>query len=281
MNFRFRVLLFLFFCIHHFIFAQKFSSKTNTKEEVFLVVEEMPIFDNGQTTLISFISKNIIYPETALNSEISGKLVLSFIINKFGKIENVEVIKSVSKEIDEEGIRVLKLSDSMWQPGTQNGRPCSVQYTIPINFKSGLDISNIDFLDKYLLKIDDYEQKSLKSDKYIAEYKLYKLKYEARFDSLLILGLKRSPDLFFPRAISLFFLTYFYELETNSELFKLLNEISLNLILLDNESKEYFTSKNAWKWWKYHKTHYMKFTLLEEWENREFNKNVTIPGYEK
>lgn len=64
--------------------------------------------------------------------------MVRFVVTEKGKIASPEVIKSVSPELDAEAIRVLQtLSD--FNPGTIDGKPVSVYYTLPITFKLAPD----------------------------------------------------------------------------------------------------------------------------------------------
>lgn len=104
------------------------------KEEVFLVVEEMPEFEGGQAGMMKHIQKNVSYPPKAMQMGTTGRVIVSFVVNKDGEVVSPEVIKGIGDGCDEEAIRVIK-SMPKWKPGKQNGRAASVKFTVPINFK--------------------------------------------------------------------------------------------------------------------------------------------------
>jgi TonB family protein len=60
--------------------------------------------------------------------------MVTFVINPEGKVIDPEVKISVSKELDQEAIRIVKQMP-LWKPGMQNGQPVNVQLTLPILFK--------------------------------------------------------------------------------------------------------------------------------------------------
>jgi protein TonB len=103
------------------------------KEEVFLVVEEMPEPEGGMAGMQKFIAKNIQYPRQASQMGLEGRVIVSFVVNASGEIENPEVVKGIGGGCDEEAVRVIKLLPK-WKPGKQNGRPVKVKYTVPIKF---------------------------------------------------------------------------------------------------------------------------------------------------
>jgi TonB family protein len=107
----------------------------NIDEAVFFVVEEMPSFQ-GRTpeAFREYIQDNLVYPEEAKESHITGKVFVQMIVNSKGKVTNVEVVRSASPVLDAEAVRVVE-SSPLWKPGSQRGIPVAVQFTFPIDFK--------------------------------------------------------------------------------------------------------------------------------------------------
>ncbi len=100
----------------------------------FAVVEQKPTFPGGDTALLSFISRNIVYPDEAKDSNIEGKVYVQFVIDKNGDVKNVSIVKGVCNSLDSEALRVIKMLPR-WTPGKQRGKAVEVSYLIPINFK--------------------------------------------------------------------------------------------------------------------------------------------------
>ena len=103
-------------------------------EPAFDVVEEMPQFPGGAPALLEFLSKNIRYPKEAFESNVQGRVLATFVIEKDGSISETKVVKAVDPMLDEEAIRVLN-SMPNWTPGKQSGKAVRVKYTVPINFR--------------------------------------------------------------------------------------------------------------------------------------------------
>lgn len=105
-------------------------------EEVlnFYVIEEKPEFPGGNEVLMSWIAKNIKYPEIAKENGVQGKVFVQFVIGKDGKVTDVTVIRGVDPSLDKEAVRVIQ-SMPPWKPGKQRGKPVKVSFQIPINFK--------------------------------------------------------------------------------------------------------------------------------------------------
>jgi TonB family protein len=102
--------------------------------EVFTVVEQMPEFPGGQMAMIKYLNEKIVYPESAKDQGIQGKVIVNFIVHEDGNITSVKAIKSLNKECDAEAIRVIS-NMPKWKAGMQNGKPVKTQMNLPINFK--------------------------------------------------------------------------------------------------------------------------------------------------
>ena len=102
-------------------------------EEFFMVVENMPEFPGGDLGLMKYIQKNVKYPAIAKEYNITGKVYVSFIVDKSGKVTNVKIVRGVDKNLDAEAVRVVK-SLPKYKPGKQRGKAVRVMFTIPINF---------------------------------------------------------------------------------------------------------------------------------------------------
>ena len=102
-------------------------------EEFFMVVENMPEFPGGDLGLMKFIQKNVKYPAIAKEYNITGKVYVSFIVDKGGSVTNVKIVRGVDKNLDAEALRVVSALPK-YKPGKQRGKPVRVMCTIPINF---------------------------------------------------------------------------------------------------------------------------------------------------
>ena len=102
-------------------------------DEFFMVVENMPIFPGGDLGLMKYIQKHVKYPAIAKEYNITGKVFVSFIVDKSGSVTNVKIARGVDKNLDSEAVRVVK-SLPKYKPGKQRGKAVRVMFTIPINF---------------------------------------------------------------------------------------------------------------------------------------------------
>ena len=118
--------------------AQNTRGKNNVKESVdeptFIAVEQMPEFPGGQEGLVNYLVENLNYPEKAKAKKITGKVYVSFVVEKDGSISNVKVLRDIGYGCGEEAVRVVKAMPR-WKPGMQRGKNVRVQYTLPLNFQ--------------------------------------------------------------------------------------------------------------------------------------------------
>lgn len=101
--------------------------------KVFTIVEEMPSFPGGEEKMLEYIAKNIKYPPVARENNITGRVYVSFVVDKDGKIKDSKVLRGIGGGCDEEALRVVK-SMPDWKAGRQNGRSVQVQFNLPVNF---------------------------------------------------------------------------------------------------------------------------------------------------
>lgn len=105
------------------------------KEEVFRSAAHMPSFPGGDGALMSFINKNIRYPQAAQDNNIQGKVVVQFVVTKTGKVGEVKVVRGVDKDLDKEAVRVCKMLPAFSPGRNATGDPVAVWYTLPVQFK--------------------------------------------------------------------------------------------------------------------------------------------------
>lgn len=100
----------------------------------FTFVEVMPRFEGGDEAMYAYIYSNIVYPQIAKETGISGTVVVTFVVEKDGSITEVTLLKDIGGGCGDEAIRLIKAMPK-WIPGKQNGIPVSVQFCLPIKFE--------------------------------------------------------------------------------------------------------------------------------------------------
>lgn len=101
--------------------------------EIFTIVDKMPEYEYGESGLSKFIAHNIRYPKEAMQQGVEGRILCSFIVGTDGSISNIEVVNGLTKDLDDEAIRVLGLMPK-WKAGENNGVKVNVKCLLPIDF---------------------------------------------------------------------------------------------------------------------------------------------------
>jgi TonB family protein len=104
------------------------------KKKVYYGIEHMPEYPGGEDAMLAFIKKNLKYPAVAAEQRVEGRVTIRFVINAEGDVTDVNVLRSLSKECDDEAVRVVKLMPR-WIQGTQYGKAVPVYFTLPVVFK--------------------------------------------------------------------------------------------------------------------------------------------------
>ena len=103
------------------------------EEEIFTIVEEQPSFPGGEDKLFEYLYSNIKYPQVAKENGITGRVFLTFVVEKDGSIANPKVLRDIGGGCGQEALRVVK-SMPKWSPGKQRGKPVRVQFNLPVVF---------------------------------------------------------------------------------------------------------------------------------------------------
>ena len=111
-----------------------FAQENNKEKDVFVIVEDMPVYPGGDEALRDDIAALVKYPVVAKEKGIQGKVYITFIVNKKGKIEGTKIARGVDPSLDKEALRVMNALDKTWKPGKQKGKAVKVSYTVPIKF---------------------------------------------------------------------------------------------------------------------------------------------------
>ena len=104
------------------------------EEDVIQVAPEVEAeYPGGYGALMKFLSENIKYPQLAKEGGITGKVFVTFVVEKDGSIGHVKVAREIGGGCGAEAVRVIKMMPK-WSPGRQNGRPVRTSYTVPVSF---------------------------------------------------------------------------------------------------------------------------------------------------
>jgi len=104
------------------------------EDEPYIVVEEMPRFKgDGLEVFHRWVQARVKYPSEPLSNNVSGRVHVTFIVEKDGSVNAVKVDKSPHPGLSAEVIRVVE-SSPKWKPGLQSGMAVRVRFSMDIRF---------------------------------------------------------------------------------------------------------------------------------------------------
>jgi TonB family protein len=109
--------------------------KADIQDTIYDSVDEMPIFKGGDYGLRVFLAENVKYPPEAKKNKEQGTVYLKFVVSKDKKVEQVEIMKGASENLNNEALRAVKLIPDFEKPGFKDGKPVNVYYSLPVTFK--------------------------------------------------------------------------------------------------------------------------------------------------
>ena len=109
------------------------ASSQSDKNDIYAAVEQSPEFPGGVNALQKFINANIKYSDEMQKANISGKVIVSFVVEVDGSLSNINIIKDLGLGTAEEAKRIFALSPK-WKPGLINGKPVRVLWNLPVIF---------------------------------------------------------------------------------------------------------------------------------------------------
>jgi len=99
--------------------------KEEKADEIFDVVETQPSPPGGMSAWNKYLSDNLKYPTQARRMGVEGTVIVVFVVNTDGSIQDVEVLRGIGGGCDEEAVKVVKNAPK-WDPGKQRGRAVSL-----------------------------------------------------------------------------------------------------------------------------------------------------------
>ena len=98
------------------------------------IVEQPATYPGGESALLAFVSKNLVYPAIAQEQELQGTVILRFKVGTDGSVTDVKVEKSLSRECDQAAAAVVRKLHR-FVPAKQQGHPVPVWFRLPIRFR--------------------------------------------------------------------------------------------------------------------------------------------------
>lgn len=130
-----RVLLCLLFLLAIGIsYSQDLFVVNLAEDSVYAEVDQKPEFIGGEKEMFKYISGRIKYPPLAREKNTQGTVVIGFIVNLDGSLDDIKVLKGIGNGCDEEALKLITIMPP-WKPALVNGKAVRCRKSIPISFK--------------------------------------------------------------------------------------------------------------------------------------------------
>ncbi|RFZ94372.1 energy transducer TonB [Mucilaginibacter conchicola] len=103
---------------------------------VYIAVQQPVEFPGGPEKLKTTVAKMVRYPADAREKRIQGKVIVSFIVEKDGKLTHLKILQHLSDDTDAEALRVVG-NLPKWKPGVQSGKVIRQEWTVAVPFYLG------------------------------------------------------------------------------------------------------------------------------------------------
>ena len=110
------------------------ATESNPEEEIYVFVSEYPEFPGGEEALYKYIYDNLRYPEEARDANVTGTVIIRFVVEKDGSISNATIAREIGCGCGAEAKRIVE-GMPKWKPGRQSGKPVRTEFTIPVQFR--------------------------------------------------------------------------------------------------------------------------------------------------
>lgn len=130
--------------------TQKTNPSPTEPEPIYQAIDqtdEIPQPIGGREEWHKYIAKNIVYPANDRKSGIQGVVLAVFNVTSEGKVQDVELLRGIGGECDQEVIRVISASPD-WIPAKQDGKPVQSRMRVPILFR--VDSDKQEDIDKWI-----------------------------------------------------------------------------------------------------------------------------------
>ncbi|MEL7124254.1 MAG: TonB family protein [Bacteroidota bacterium] len=120
----------------------------NTEELYFRSPDQFPIFSKAclnqaddverkkcsDNNLLLSVYRNIDYPAIARVNKVEGTVVIEFIIDRQGQVQNPKIVRDIGGGCGDEALRIVKMYNQWAKAGEMEGKPVNTLYYLPIKF---------------------------------------------------------------------------------------------------------------------------------------------------
>ena len=95
----------------------------------------IPEYPGGDSAMKAFIKDNIQYPIVYEKTAKGSSVIVSFTVEKDGRLTNIKVVRGLDPFLDKEAIRIVRRMPRWIPARREDGKPIKVDFTISIRFR--------------------------------------------------------------------------------------------------------------------------------------------------
>lgn len=115
------------------LFDQGFKQQPDTAVLDLAEVEVAPIFPGGEQAMYAYLQEEIKYPGAGGDGALSGRVYVSFVIDRNGRVGQVRTVRGAHPLLDAEAERAVRAMPQ-WQPGMRKGTTVNTRMVLPVHF---------------------------------------------------------------------------------------------------------------------------------------------------
>ena len=96
-------------------------------------VDILPEYPGGINNARKYVSEHVEYPAEALENDIEGTIIVTFVIEQDGSITNIKIDKGLSYSLDQEVVKVIRTMPK-WIPAKLDGKFVRYRMRMPVSF---------------------------------------------------------------------------------------------------------------------------------------------------
>jgi bla regulator protein blaR1 len=96
-------------------------------------VDKPAQFVGGQDGMVAYFQDGFVYPEELKADEVTGKVMLEFVVYEDGSLHDVHSIKSDDERLDSPASKYVQ-NMPKWEPAEKDGKPVKMKMVLPIQY---------------------------------------------------------------------------------------------------------------------------------------------------
>ncbi len=127
--------------------GQALPAADTVGKNTYTYTETMPVFPGRSPAdstrswnqrIGNFLEDSLRTIPKVLRNGVTGKVFFAFTVDVQGRTTDIHLVKGLRADLDAVVLRnAQRLKQVQWRPGTQNGRPVRVSFTVPVSFNAG------------------------------------------------------------------------------------------------------------------------------------------------